>query len=378
MRTVHISANPIATLDSTVERDYLISDWRHKITANIGFDTASFNLIASKTELEEMFFEGCGRQIIRYTPDGHSIIWDGYITEMVLNEPGLQTRISLDEMANSIIIRYVPTDTTTNPPTYSTETWTAAVNNTSSQGKYGIKQKVFLPPVNRLTNTDAIQFANVILKHYRKPIRSGLITSGMSEPSLQIMCKGYMHTLDWYIYNQSVVSGADNANTIISTIITATGQNYIASQRLDTNTTQVQKYFLNYDTSYDLVQLIANLGDSSYNRWLVYVLEDRILYYKAASTIVDYFRRVEDARQEIRDLSGRIIPYWEMRPNHWIRTADTFPHALTPANLQDDFQIMFVESVEWTEPDGLILNGSQGDNLPVIIARMAAKGDRML
>lgn len=378
MRTVHISANPIATLNSTVERDYPVSGWRHKITANIGFDTASFNLIASKRELEEMFFEGCGRRITRFTPDGHGVVWDGYIAEMVLNEPGLQLRISLREMANGVIVNYIPTDTSTNPPTYGAEWWAGPVNDAPSQAQYGIKQKLFVPPMNKLTAADAQQFANVLLAHYRTPIRSGLISSGSSQSNLQIVCDGYMHTLGWHTYNQYALSGTDNADTILSTIASVTGQGFIASQDLDTNTTQVQKYFSNFDRGYDLVQLIASFGDGSYNRWLAYVLEDRVLHYKPASTTVDYLRRIEDGRQEIRDVGGRVIPYWEIRPNHWIRTTDVFPHALNPASLKDDFQVSYIESVEWTEPDGLTLSGSPGDNLQVIVARMAAQGDRML
>jgi len=378
MRTVHISTNPVFTLGSTIEKDYLISNWRHTITATVGFDTASFNLVAPKIDLEEMFFEGCGRRVKRYTPDGNSVIWDGYIAEMVLNEPGLQMRISLREMANGIVVRYIPTDPTTNPPTYGAETWTTPVDNAISQAKYGVKQKVFVPPSNKLTNANAVQFANTLLTHYRMPIRSSTIISRSGEPSLQISCNGYMHTLDWQTYIQEALSGADNANIILSTIVSATNQGFIASQDFDTNTTQVQKYFSNFDTGYDLVQLISSFGDASFNRWLAYVLEDRILHYKPISTTVDYFRRAEDARQEIHAPDGRVIPYWEVRPNHWIRTADMFPHTLSPANLKDDFQVMFIESVEWTEPDGLMLSGSPGDNLQVILARMAAQGDRML
>ncbi len=379
MRTVHFSANPIATLDSTIEQDYPVSSWRHKITANIGFDTASFNLIASKRHLEEMFAEGCGRRITRYTSDGQSVVWDGYVSEMTLNEPGLQMRISLREMANSIIVKYTPTDTSTNPPTYAAETWTTPVNDAASQAKYGVKQKVFIPPMNKLTAADAVQHANVMLAHYRMPMRSGLAASSSDEFGLQMSCEGYAHTLDWRTYNQTILSGADNASTVMSTIVTATGQEFIADQDFYTNTTQIQKYFLNYDTGYDLVQLISNLGDSSNSRWLAYVLEDRILHYEMASITVDYYRRIEDGRQEIRDISGRLIPFWEVRPNHWMRTTDIFPYALTPASLKDDFQAMFVESVEWSEEQNTIaINGSAGDDLQVIIARLAARGDRML
>jgi len=377
MRIVHISTNPVFKLGSTIEKDFFVANWRHKITATVGFDTASFNLVASKIDLEEMFFEGCGRRVTRYTPDGSGVVWDGYISEMILNEPGLQIRINLREMVNGIIVRYTPTDPTTNPPTYGTEWWAGPVNDVISQNKYGIKQKLFVPPANKLTVVDAEQFANTLLTHYRMPIRSSAISSGEGKPSLQVMCEGYAHTLDWHTYNQYTLSGTDNASTIMSTIA-GNAQGFIPSQDFDTNTTQVQKYFLNFDTVYYLVQLIASFGDASFNRWLAYVLEDRVLHYKPASTTVDYFRRIEDTRQEIRDASGRVVPYWEVRPNHWIRTADIFPHALTPASLKDDFRTMFIESVEWAEPDRLTMSGSPGDNLQVIMARMAAQGDRML
>ena len=377
MRQVHISPSPFG--GPSYNRDFEASNWRHKISATIGFDTASFMIRASKEDLEELFLEGCGRKITRYAPDGNFTVWEGYISEMILTEPGFQMRISLKEMANGIIVRYIPLDTTTNPPTASAEDYTTPVDDATSQTKYGVKQYVFTPPNNRMTTTDANQFANTLLAHYRMPIRSGLSFGNRNEVGLQVMCEGYMHTLDWHTYIQWAVSGTDNASTIISTIEAAVQQGFIASTDIDTNTTQVRKYYLRYDTGYDLIRQIASFGDSSYNRWLAYVLEDRVFHYKQASSSIKYLRRTTDQRQEFIDIgSGRVIPYWELRPNNWIRTMDVLPFVIPPASLKNDFQAAYIESIEWTEPDGLQIEGSTGDNLQVMIARMAAHGDMLL
>ena len=147
----------------------------------------------------------------------------------------------------------------------------------------------------------------------------------------------------------------------------------------DQNISQVKKYHNSDVTAFDLIQQIASLGDGSYNRWLAFVLERRKLIYEAASISVRYKRRIADGRQEFYDLQERSVPYSELRPNGWLRTLDAFPHQLNPANLVDDFQASFIESVEWTENgDQISIGGKTGDSMQVMIARLAAQGDMLL
>ena len=378
MPRVQVHDNPAATSLTLYAPELEVSNWRHRITATIGFDTASFTVQDSKYILEDIWANALGRRICRYTPDGNFLIWEGYINEMTLTEPGIQKTISLRDLYNRVGVRYIPIDTAANPPTESAETVTAAVDNTASQALFGIKEIVFRPPkINRLITAEAEQQANTILLQYRMPRRSDDIRTG-GEPGLSVSCEGYMHTLKWRKYNQTATSGNQDADLEIADIITSVGQ-FIASTALTSNgATQIQEYFNRDDTAFDIIQQIAAMGGSDYARWVAYVMEGRKLYYEAASTSIAYYRRVADGRQEFFDLQYRAVPYWEVRPNKWVRTTDIFPHQLTPASLQDDKQATYIESVEWTEPDSISITGSPGDAVQVMVARLANRGDVLL
>ncbi len=375
MPVIQMSNGPVQS--DTYWKDWEINNWRQRITARIGFDNASFTILGEKYTLEDLWNYGLGRKVQRYSPDGHFLTWEGQIVEMVLREPGIQKRISLREMINRVYIRYIPTDTTTNPPTYAAETSSAASDDTASQGLYGVKAKSFTPRINRITNTNATQSAGTILAQYRQARRSDEIGGTGGDIGLDVICEGYGNTLDWKIYNQTANSGAQNANLAIADVNTSAGQ-FIASTSLSTNTSQIKKYYNNDETALKVIQDIASLGDSSNNRWIIQVLEGRILYYRVASTTVTYYRRMNDGKQEFKNLDGRVIPYWEIRPDNWIRTVDVYPHTLTPALLADDKQATYIESVEWAEPDNLSISGSPGDNGQVILARLAGQGDLLL
>src|SRR3990167_3473905 len=148
MPIVQVSNNPVANPNPHVEDNH-ISNWQHRHSA-FGFDTAECDLLGSQLILEDKFFNYLGRRLTRYSTDGQFVIWDGQIVEMILQQPGLQRRLSLRDMYNRVSVRYIPIDTSANPPTESAETSTAVANNTASQDLYGIKEIVFRPPQNQI------------------------------------------------------------------------------------------------------------------------------------------------------------------------------------------------------------------------------------
>ena len=384
MTIVQIVHSPIATSVRQYQRNWEVENYRHRLSATMGFDTCSFDIHGTRDEMEEFFFSGLGRQVTRYSNDGGYICWQGQIMSLTLNEPGFQMRVSLDEMFNRIIVRYIPIDTSTNPPTESAETSTTAVNNAASQAKYGVKELIYRPAhITRLNNADATQQGDILLGQYKEPRRSGQISSGDNDPKLFIECEGYMHTLDWVVYNQTVSSGTDNLNTLVAAVLATTCGQFVASSDTSNSTgLSAQKYFNRDDTGLTVVQTLASLGDTGLNRWLCNMFEDRKIVYSQSydinSNIVSYYRSSQNERQEIRDLFGRIIPPWELRPGKWIRTMDVFPWYPTPATLPEDYTALYIEAIDWSEPDSLQLQGSPGDKLQVILARQANQGDVLL
>lgn len=385
MTIVQITHNPIAAVRQQYYKSWPVDNYQHRITATLGFDTCSFDLKGSVDELEDFFYNGLTRRVTRYSDDGNLVCWDGHVIEMTLTQPGSQETISLREMFNRISVRYIPIDTTTNPPTESAETSTTAVNDAVSQGKYGVKQTVVRPAhVDRMTATAAAEYGTVLLEQYKEPRRKGNINTANSEPKLSIQCEGYAHTLGWAIYNQTGSSGQSANEVVIDAILASSPAGQYIASRDTTGTTgrSSQNYYNRDDTALDIIQQIAARGDSDDNRWLCAVYENRKAVFAGAydinNNVVDYMRRNSDTRQEVRDLSGQIIKPWELRPNKWIKTVDLYGWKPTPLTHPEDYQSKYIESVSWSESDNISIEGSPGDKLQVLVARLAYQGDKML
>ena len=378
MRFVYISNNPIASSTLVFGQEFLVSNWQHRRTATVGFDAAQFDLVLSNQQAEEMFEKGLGRIVTRYSLDGNKIIWQGYISAMTLLQPGMKAQISLDNLYNRVTIKYNELDTSTNPPGETPGTFTATVNDTISQAKYGIKEIVYTPPTAKLKDTMADQLLATFLEMYREPHRSADVISSQTETSLYVYCKGYKHTLDWRIYTQTANTTTDDADAIIALML-ATADLYVTGSSLTANTTAVNKYFADRETIWTLINHIATLGDSSNNRWIAYVNKDRTLVYEQASSTIAYFRRLSDPAQSIYDTQGRLVPPWEIEPNKWLITTEIEPFKNDPALLRDNPRAMYIESVSWTERDNrTVLSGSRGDEVSIMVARASNIGEILL
>lgn len=376
MSLIHVVHNPALSGIAKYTAAFEAHSYRHLISADVGFDTCAFDIRDRQTTLAELFSNGLGRRITRYSPDGNFTVWDGYISEMTLHQPGLPPiTVSLAGMSNRSSTRYTPIDAATNPPTESPEATTAVVNDAASQERYGIKEKTFRPPkINRMTAGNAAQNAAMITAIHRLPRPQPDFSKRSAELKLEVKGEGFMHTLEWRVYNQTANSGLDYVYNIAAAIVSAVGQ-FIANTSLDNSNTQIQKYFNRDDTAFDILQAAAALGDNTNKRWLFYVLEDRRLYYKQAQTTVAYLQRGGDPKQQIHDTSGRIVPYYEMRPDRWIRISDILPHALTPASLQNDAANSYIEAVDWREDEGAPrLVRSQGKRPSITVTGQISPG----
>lgn len=366
---------PGLSLGSYEENLQRAPDWMSTIDATIGFDTASFTLRGSKLYLEDWFTNGLGRQVTRYASDGQFTIWQGFVNKMTLIEPGTRSSLSLEGIVNKDRAKYVLVDPTTTPPTLSaTATQTANGQDIDSQARYGIHEAVI--SVGETTAALATQKRDQHLQRLAWPqADDSFDTQQTDDLRIEVECKGFAHTLAWQIYNQIVTSGTVNINAMISAILTAAGQFIATPYVLDTNTAQVPQYIQDDRFALDILKALVSLGDASNNRWVMPVLEERIFYYRQARTTVDYFRRVSDSRQTVRDISGRELPPWEVRPDHWLRTTDIFPFTMgDPTTLQRDPQVRYIEQVTWSEPNGLAMFGSQKYQTENLLAAGALPG----
>ena len=109
----------------------------------------------------------------------------------------------------------------------------------------------------------------------------GKNTGGSPDPYLSILCNGYIDTLNWQMYNQTVATGNQAASLQINDILTAKGQ-FIANWLLSPNGTAVTKVYDTDRSAGGIIADIARLGDWDGTRWLVRMLPGRQLVYKQA------------------------------------------------------------------------------------------------
>jgi hypothetical protein len=378
MKFIHIANNPVPSNTLTYNGEWVPHNYIHSIDANSGFKTCSFDLYGTQQELEEMLFQGLGRRITRYSTDGIFQVWDGQIVEMSLSLPGLVTNTSLLDMYNNVYVTYTQLNTAVNPPTETSGVITTVAHDVPSHEKYGIKTLFYQPQVEKMVLGMADQLRDVLLEQYREPRRRGEVVTGGGVARLHVVARGFYDTLSWQLYNQAAVSGTQNASDQIAAILLASAQ-FVLSSKITANTTQVNRYTNDFLPASSVIDQITSVGDSSNNRWVSYIIGDRRFYYEPAQSTVTYFRRVSDARLQIYDLMGRELPFWEVRPNRWLRTTDIQGFAAIPTNIVDDRSAMYIERVDWNEDQNSItLTGSTKDKIQTYVARLSNAGEVLL
>ena len=108
----------------------------YTITADVGFDKASFTVRGNPEYLRAWFRAGLARDITITASDGRQA-WQGFVNRMSLTIGASRRVRSLGDLANRIYYVYTALDTSTTPPTAGAQT-TSTSNDTDSQAIYGI------------------------------------------------------------------------------------------------------------------------------------------------------------------------------------------------------------------------------------------------
>ena len=135
--------------------------------------------------------------------------------------------------------------------------------------------------------------------------------------------------VDWFNYSQVASSGDDNLSTIITAILAADVNSVIgtSSTNIDTNTTQVEKYYNGDRPAWRVIKDLTGRGGAANNRWIAGVYEGRKVTYKQAETIdtrwnqlaankyLSYQKNPADPGDRIFDEAGREIEPWDAKPD---------------------------------------------------------------
>lgn len=321
---------------------------------DVGFHTAKFVLTGDLDYLRSWFAGGMVRDITFKSREGE-LVWNGWINRLALTEGG-STRIkTIDQMANRIIVIYTPMDTTQNPPQAGAQTSTT-VNDTDSQGVYGIK--VAVVSGGEATSTEATAQANSQLDALKDIVITEQVVLGGKAPQLEVEMRGYAHMADWYTYTQTGSSGTATADTVVQAIIAADPNSVISTDDLDidTSTTSIEQYFDGKKRGWQIITEIAGIGDTS-DPWAAAIYNGRRVVFKKMEGIdsngnpkttnkyTPLEKQATDAGERFIERGGSEVFPWQIRPDRLVYTTGRKERPL------------HITQVTYTAPWGIQING---------------------
>lgn len=354
LHTVNIYQKP--KLGSSFIARYRVFNYKHKILAMGGFDTASCQLAVDARVGEVAIEQWVGNRVAVYAQNAVVPIWEGLISRVIWKSGAAVFTASLDEMYNKVRSTYSQRNATPNTQI------TTPVNNTTSQALYGIKEGNIDSYGNGSNSADVTAkttLANRYLATRAYPKVSTAFGSSSANDLLSIEMVGIYHTLEWETYDAGGVPGGPaNPSAWLNAFFVAASANRFSNlatffdntdvTQVTTNATfnfipsQSQSYWQN-------VVGATEPGDGS-ARWIAGITPTdpntgtRRLYYQTANTTIEYTLSTRRDVGRVRTLYGATVPPWEVRPDRGVRVMDI----LTGWNLiGDDPREFYLEAVNY-------------------------------
>lgn len=337
----------------TEKETYTISD-------TIGFDQASFTLTGSPEYLIDWYEKGLVYDVVWHSPEG-SIVWEGYVNRLSLSIGDAVIIKSIDDMANRVILKYTPLDTSQTPPVAGAQT-TVTKDDTASQARYGVK--VYVASGAECTAATADDNALAYLSWLTRIPQTETISVGQGKAtSLQVTMRGYAYLANWYTYTQTVSSGTADADAIVSLVLAADPNSVLSTSTLniDGNTTATEQYRDEHTAAWKVVQELANRGQETASvgyRWHCGIYEHRRTTFKAAEGFtaagLEYatnkhpvlHRHMRDSADMFLMEGGREVLPWELRPDRLLLT-EGIPGPP-----------MYITQVKYSTPRRVVLQGT--------------------
>lgn len=373
-----IFSDPLARSGRAAYIDTLshqLNGYRHSIGASIGYDTATITLGANREVAEAWLNDGVGRHIVvrDYTL---TTIWEGFVNRINATIGGQTEAVGeLLNIGNKVKAIFSTVDTSTTPPTLGVRESTDWAEDSDSQDRYGIFEVVV--STGGASTSEAEQYRDKFLEENKRPKSTSQnnIAGGQNNISVSLECLGYYHLLKTYTYN-STTTGGQNLSTKLQNILTSQPDSLYSADysQVTSNTFQVAAWENNDDTAESLVKGLIAFGDSSDNRYTFGIYAGRKAIYQQAPTEVDYRFSIASNSQQIEGVTGGRVYPWQVLPGRWLRTPDFLIGRVQSTLTHEDPRNRFIESVEYTAPWGLSINGTQLETLPQLLAKLQLGG----
>lgn len=331
---------------SAFVRRYPIYNYQHTITNQGWFDTASCDIaIRTQSEGQKILNQYLGSYIAFFVDNPAVPIWEGLINRITFNSGKMSYSASLDDMANRVSVVYTGA---TNVVAQS-----ALANNTASQALYGVKQdQIEMGTDVSGTATQRPNLRDTIIAQRAFPQTAESQAQGQTN-LVHLELIGMFHTLEWEKFFTALSAGATAFNTSVIAILAglANGTTFFNSAdttQISTNAT-TEPNQQRGTSAWDRLLKMAEAGDGS-NYWVAGILPtnknsgNRVFYYRQANFNTLYNTRQADA-MNIRDLYGRIVKTWNVRPDCVIRVTDALINTIS-SNVLDP-SLTYIQSIQY-------------------------------
>jgi hypothetical protein len=370
--------SPLVTGAVLIPKPMRMTSYSHTITDGIGFDRATITLTVPNEDGDQWFEEGLGRHIVTYDYSGE-VAFEGFVNIIRTSLASLQVSIGpLVDVINRASVVYSTIDTSVEPPAVGTRDRTDVADEATSQAKYGVIQRVL--SVGGATLADAEEYRDLILIERSMPGSEKTVsTSSRDALSITLDILGYYHWLDIYVYNDltgGTVAVSSNTAPLgkLQNVLTADPNGFISTDftRLAANSDTVSSWEDEDRTASQIVRTLVKRGISG-SEAVFGIYEDRKPFYAAIPTSFEYIYRARSNDQRVRGYTvEQIISGALVRPSQWLFLADFLPDRGPPpsGDLEEDRRSMFLDTVDYTWPETLMLRGRNVTGGRTLLSRL--------
>ena len=369
-------------ISSTVSVDDITSrldSYTHENIANGGNWTCQIGMTVPIVEVDDWYQNGLNRLVKIYDQAG-IVRWGGRVNKVTVLIAGLTfSRGELMNIGNRVSTVFTPIDYTVSPAVTGSTTVTAITENTISQDIYGILEKVINAGTCPLTDAQRAQAS--YLQDMSYPDNSGdlnISPESGSTAHITLDCVGLCYYgMKSFIYTD-ITAGAITLSDKVIAIIAQEGTtnnvlSYTASS-IVTNAYATYRQEMKNRYAFDIMTAIVNLGDASDNRW-IFGARDYIFYYNPIPTTILYEYSTVDERQRIFLLPSRVEIFpWEIMAGFWLQNTDFLAGSSPKPNVYEEPRNIFIESVQYTAPYTISINGERQKKSNQLIAKLTGSG----
>lgn len=350
-----------------------MSGYDQEKRANIGSYQATITATERLDDALNWVYYGLGSDCSVYSST-LSRCFRGFVNKVSFSVGGVSIDVGpMLDIINRLTVKYQTVSYNTNPPVGGTAAATAPANNTDSQDRYSILVGELSGGEGDDDEIEALR-DNYVQESAWPAVQQALsLGGGSGGMDVKIEIAGYGRLLEKF-FPVNTGTGTDDASVKIADVLSQDPNGlFTATYGISENTLQVGVGDDGGKSALSVIKETVSKGDTSNNRWLFYVDDNLTPVYKQAPTTITYSHALSDSARFVHDLGENAVFPWDIKPGYWLRQTDFVAQGYVPT-LGVDPSNLFIETVKYSLPWGLQINGGRNTELDQQMAKLGLGG----